>query len=232
MANMEERLEAVVVQAESDGEKWHTIVHGDENTNVSVESGDVPTVAKQLKDIRTAITGGVSDVVAEAENARDAAIVAKNSTEQIKSETNTIKSDVEKLKEDTLNIKNQATLIFNDISSATDTAVSTIQNESTTQVSIIQNNGETQVNAVNSAGNTQVANVKAEGKNQVALAKAQANQAKYYAESCARRHRSVPACLFRQIKKCRMVMSRCGTKTPLPAPDILIFLLSWLTQII
>ena len=99
MANMEERLEAVVVQAESDGEKWHTIVHGDENTNVSVESGDVPTVAKQLKDIRTAITGGVSDVVAEAENARDAAIVAKNSTEQIKSETNTIKSDVEKLKE-------------------------------------------------------------------------------------------------------------------------------------
>ena len=34
MANMEERLEAVVVQAESDGEKWHTIVHGDENTNV------------------------------------------------------------------------------------------------------------------------------------------------------------------------------------------------------
>ena len=57
MANMEERLEAVVVQAESDGEKWHTIVHGDENTNVSVESGDVPTIAKQLKDIRTAITG-------------------------------------------------------------------------------------------------------------------------------------------------------------------------------
>lgn len=185
MANMEERLEAVVVQAESDGEKWHTIVHGDENTNVSVESGDVPTVAKQLKDIRTAITGGVLDVVAEAENARDAAIAAKNSTGQIKSETNTIKSDVEKLKEDTLNIKNQANLIFNDISSATDTAVSIIQNESTTQVSIIQNNGETQVNAVNSAGNTQVANIKAEGKNQVALTQAQANQAKYYAESCA-----------------------------------------------
>lgn len=231
MANMEERLEAVVVQAESDGEKWHTIVHGDENTNVSVESGNVPTVAKQLKDIRTAITGGVSDVVAEAENARDAAITAQTSSEQIKSETNTIKSDVEKLKEDTLNIKNQANQIFNDISSATDTAVSTIQNESTTQVSIIQNNGETQVNAVNSAGNTQVANVKAEGKNQVALAQAQANQQNIM-QNPVRRHRSVPACLFRQIKKCQMVMNRCGTKTPLPAPDILIFLLSWLTQII
>ena len=225
MANMEERLEAVVVQAESDGEKWHTIVHGDENTNVSVESGDVPTVAKQLKDIRTAITGGVSDVVAEAENARDAAIVAKNSTEQIKSETNTIKSDVEKLKEDTLNIKNQANQIFNDISSATDTAVSTIQNESTTQVSIIQNNGETQVNAVNSAGNTPKVKIRLRWLKPKPIRQ-------NIMLNPVRRHRSVPACLFRQIKKCRMVMSRCGTKTPLPAPDILIFLLSWLTQII
>mgnify|MGYP001708880363 CR=1 FL=1 len=28
MANMEERLQAVVSQAEADGEKWHTIIHG------------------------------------------------------------------------------------------------------------------------------------------------------------------------------------------------------------
>lgn len=231
MANMEERLEAVVVQAESDGEKWHTIVHGDENTNVSVESGNVPTVAKQLKDIRTAITGGVSDVVAEAENARDAAITAQTSSEQIKSETNTIKSDVEKLKEDTLNIKNQANQIFNNISSATDTAVSTIQNESTTQVSIIQNNGETQVNAVNSAGNTQVANVKAEGKNQVALAQAQANQAKYYAESCAPAplgsRLSVPA--NKKVPDGYEPVWYKNTITRARYPD---FLLSWLTQII
>lgn len=28
MANMEERLQAVVSQAETDGAKWHTIIHG------------------------------------------------------------------------------------------------------------------------------------------------------------------------------------------------------------
>lgn len=52
MANMEERLEAAVSQVEVDGKKWHNIIHGDENTVVTTENGDVPTVAKQLKDIR------------------------------------------------------------------------------------------------------------------------------------------------------------------------------------
>ena len=55
---MEERLEAAVSQVEVDGKKWHNIIHGDENTVVPTENGDVPTVAKQLKDIRDNITGG------------------------------------------------------------------------------------------------------------------------------------------------------------------------------
>lgn len=185
MANMEERLEAVVTQAETDGSKWHTIVHGDENITVETENGDVPTVAKQLKDIRDAITGGVSDVVAEAESARDEAIAAKNTTNQLKNDTNIIKSDAERLKADTLNIKNQANQIFNNISSATDTAVLAIQTESTAQVSAIKNIGANQVSAVNTAGSTQVTNVQTEGQKQIAQTEAQVNQAKYYAESAA-----------------------------------------------
>ena len=185
MANMEERLEAVVTSAETDGSKWHAIVHGDENSTVETENGDVPTVAKQLKDIREAITGGVSDVVAEAERAKDEAIAARNATNQLKNDTNIIKSDTEQLKTDTLNIKNQANQIFNNISSATDTAVSTIQTESSAQISAIQNSGVTQISSVNSAGNTQIANVQAEGQKQIERAEAQASQARYYAESAA-----------------------------------------------
>ena len=185
MANMEERLETVVTQAEADGSKWHAIVHGDENSTIETENGDVPTVAKQLKDIREAITGGVSDVVAEAESARDEAIAARNATNQLKNDTNIIKSDTEQLKTDTLNIKNQANQIFNNISSAIDTAVSTIQTESSAQISAIQNSGVTQINSVNSAGNTQIANVQAEGQKQIERAEAQASQARYYAESAA-----------------------------------------------
>lgn len=183
--NMEERLQAVVSQAETDGTKWHTIVHGDENTSVPTERGNVPTVAKQLKDIRNAITGGVSDVVAEAEAARDEAIAAKNSTSQLKTQTNTIKAETAQLKADTLTIKNQAVEVFNNISTATDTSIATIQTETNAQISAIKNTSVNQISSINSTGTTQINNVKSEGTKQIELATKQANLSKYYAESCA-----------------------------------------------
>lgn len=193
---MEERLQAIVSQAETDGTKWHDIVHGDDSTTVPTENGDVPTVAKQLKDVRDAITGGVSDVVAEAEAARDEAIAAKNATNQLKTDTNTIKTETAQLKADTLVIKNQAVDVFNNISTATNTSISNIQTEASSQISTIKNTGATQVStinstatsqisSINSTGTTQVNNVKTEGANQIALATEQANLSKYYAESCA-----------------------------------------------
>ena len=196
MANMEERLQSVVSQAESDGSKWHTIVHGDEDTTVPTERGNVPTVAKQLKDIREAITGGVSDVVAEAEAARDEAVASKNATNQLKSQTNTIKTETAQLKADTLGIKNQAVEVFNNISTATDTSIQNIQTEGNSQISSIKNTGTTQIStinstatsqisSINSTGTTQVNRVKTEANNQIALATEQANLSKYYAESCA-----------------------------------------------
>lgn len=185
MANMEERLEAVVARAEVDGAKWHDIVHGDDSTTIATENGDVPTVSKQLKDIRNAITSGVADVVKQAEAARDEAIVAKNATTQLKNDTSSLKSDTEQLKSDTLVIKNQAVEVFNNISTATDTAIANIKTESDSQSSNLKNIGASQVASVKSAGATQISNVKTEGQKQISLAEAQANQAKYYAEACA-----------------------------------------------
>ena len=196
MANMEERLQTVVFQAETDGSKWHEIIHGDDKTTVPTEKGNVPTVSKQLKDIRTEITGGVSDVVAEAEAARDEAIAAKNATNQLKTQTNTIKTETAQLKTDVLGIKNQALEVFNNISTSTDTAISNIQTEASSQISSIKNTGSSQVSSINSTatsqissinstGTTQVNRVKTEANNQIALATEQANLSKYYAESCA-----------------------------------------------
>ena len=194
--NMEEKLQAVVSQAENDGTLWHTIIHGNNITTVSTENGNVPSVAKQLKDIRDAITGGVSDVVAEAEAARDEAIAAKNATNQLKTQTNTIKTETAQLKTDVLGIKNQALEVFNNISTSTDTSISNIQTEASSQISTIKNTGTTQIStinstatsqisSINSTGTTQVNRVKTEANNQIALATEQANLSKYYAEACA-----------------------------------------------
>ena len=66
--NMEERLQAVVSQAEMDGVKWHTIIHGNNTTTVPTESGNVPTVAKQLKDVHDEVVNGVVDYLASGVN--------------------------------------------------------------------------------------------------------------------------------------------------------------------
>ena len=248
MANMEEKLQAVVSQAESDSNKWHSIVHGNENMTIQTENGKVPTVAKQLKDIRDAITGGVSDVVAEAEAARDEAISAKNATNQLKSQTNTIKTETAQLKADTLSIKNQAVEVFNNISTSTDTAISNIQTEASAQISSIKNagtsqvstinstatsqistinsTGTTQVNTIKSTGTTQVNSIKSEGSNQIALATEQANLSKYYAESCA------PAPLGSRLsvpanKKVPDGYEPVWYKTPLPEQGIRTFSNNW-----
>ena len=64
----------------------HQIVNSDENTSITTEGGDVPSVAKKLKEIEATITTGVGATVAQAEAARDA-------TDVIKSETLVIKND-------------------------------------------------------------------------------------------------------------------------------------------
>ena len=183
--NMEERLQTVVSQAETDGQKWHMIIHGDDKTTVPTDNGNVPTVAKQLRDVREAITGGVLDVVAEAEAARDTAVAAQNETISLKNATDQIKTETQAIKEATQEIKASADAVFNNISTTTNSSIQTIQTETASQIALVKSTGSSQVSSVQAAGATQIADVNTEGQKQVALATAQANQARYYAESCA-----------------------------------------------
>lgn len=183
--NMEERLQTVVSQAETDGQKWHTIIHGDDKTTVPTDNGNVPTVAKQLRDVREAITGGVLDVVAKSELARDTAVAAKNETINLKNATDQIKTETQAIKEATQEIKASADAVFNNISTTTNSSIQTIQTETASQIALVKSTGSSQVSSVQAAGATQIADVNTEGQKQIALATAQANQARYYSESCA-----------------------------------------------
>lgn len=156
MANMEERLENVVTQTEIDSDKWHAIVHGDENSTIETENGNVPTVAKQLKDIREAITGGVADVVAEAESARDEAKSVRDNALTIKSEIEQLKTDTEEAAETAEGYKNMAQTTFNSISSAVSQGITDIQTETQNQIINIQTVGDTQVNRTQTAATEQI----------------------------------------------------------------------------
>lgn len=153
MANMEERLQAVVSQAEADGEKWHIIIHGNNATTVPTENGNVPTVAKQMKDVHDEVVNGVIDYMTECQTARDVAIQTKNETIAVKNETNTIKGDVTTLRNETESLKNQSQTVFNNIATATSSAVQTVQIEGATQVTNVQSAVAEQVAEATSQAN-------------------------------------------------------------------------------
>lgn len=112
MANIEENLTALVLGAEADASLWHTIIHGDSVTTVATENGNIPTVAKQLKDVRDELINGAEDYLgncrnlkSEAEQIQAQTRVIKSDTNRIKEQTSVLKSDVETLKSQTENLK-------------------------------------------------------------------------------------------------------------------------------
>ena len=51
MPNMQERLETAIERTETDSSLFHDVVHGPDTATVTTENGQVPTVAKALKDV-------------------------------------------------------------------------------------------------------------------------------------------------------------------------------------
>ena len=136
--NMEERLQAVVSQAETDGTLWHTIVHGNNSTTVSTENGKVPSVAKQLKDVRDELINGAADYLGSCLQAKTETTAVRDNALVIKSQIEELKADTQEFRNTAENYKNMAQTTFNSISSAVSKGISDIQTEGTKQVSNVQ----------------------------------------------------------------------------------------------
>lgn len=77
MVNMQERLDAAVLTAEETTQKFYQVVHGNDHETIFVDSGEIPTVSKALKDIRESISTGSNDIVQKAIQAKEIAVQAK-----------------------------------------------------------------------------------------------------------------------------------------------------------
>lgn len=173
--NMEEQLREVVEKATLDGQKWHAIVHGNDTSEVDTENGKVPSVSKQLKDIRDEITGGISDVVFDAREARDEAIAAKNESQLLKQTYETLKSETKSFRDEAEIFKDISQTTFNNIASATTTAVSEVRQEGSTQIVLLQNEATEKITEVQTEGGVQIA----QATEQANRAKAEANLVNY-----------------------------------------------------
>lgn len=63
-------LQEAVVRVQADSQILHQIVHGDNQSIVPTEGGNVKTVAKAIKDIEDTIQEGLSDLGAAGATAR------------------------------------------------------------------------------------------------------------------------------------------------------------------
>lgn len=136
MPNLEERLQAVVSQSETDSSKWHTIVHGDDTTTIPTENGNVPSVAKQLKDVRAEIINGLEDYVGDCRQAKADTLQIKSETQIIKNETNTLKGQTKTLRDEAETFKDLSQTTYNSIASATAASISQVQAEGAVQVAL------------------------------------------------------------------------------------------------
>ena len=81
---IETDLRVAVSRADADSRLLHDIVHGDADTTVTTEGGTVKTVAKAIDDVEVSVAAAastVTDGVADAEAARDAAAAARDAAQ-------------------------------------------------------------------------------------------------------------------------------------------------------
>ena len=83
MTSMRDKLSSAVNSAEADSSLFHNIVHGNDTTVISTEGGQVPSVAKAIKDICATITNESNNIVeiaqTAAQTASEKAIICKES---------------------------------------------------------------------------------------------------------------------------------------------------------
>ena len=81
---IETDLRAAVSRADADSRVLHDIVHGDATETVTTEGGTVKTIAKAIGDVEASVAAAastVTDGVADAEAARDAAAAARDAAQ-------------------------------------------------------------------------------------------------------------------------------------------------------
>jgi hypothetical protein len=78
-------LQAAVTRVQADSQILNDIVHGDNQTIVMTEGGEVKTVAKAIKDIEDTIQNGLTDLGAAGQQLVDAVAVAEDHRNQAQS---------------------------------------------------------------------------------------------------------------------------------------------------
>ena len=104
MPNMQERLETAIERTETDSSLFHNMVHGTDTQTVTTEGGEVPTMAKALKDVRNELYGQASSLVnlaqAAADDAANSVLLAQAEVQNARAEVANTRQEGQRAKEE------------------------------------------------------------------------------------------------------------------------------------
>ena len=108
---MQERLEIAIERTETDSSLFHNMVHGTDTQTVPTEGGEVPTMAKALKDVRDELYGQASSLVnmaqAAADDAANSVLLAKAEVQNAKTEVQNAKQEVRNAQAEVVNAQTE-----------------------------------------------------------------------------------------------------------------------------
>ena len=111
MPNMQERLEIAIERTETDSSLFHNMVHGTDTQTVPTEGGEVPTMAKALKDVRDELYGQASSLVnmaqAAADDAANSVLLAQAEVQNAKAEVQNAKQEVRNAQAEVVNAQTE-----------------------------------------------------------------------------------------------------------------------------
>ncbi len=175
-------METTIDTAESNLDKLHQIINGDENTTVETDNGPISSIAKHLKEIRAELTQGVDEIVGTALSAKEIILEAQSDITTKYEEIQTIRSNLDEIVTNITAINERFVNSIDEFEITLNEAITSINDtkDSGIEAVNVQLNTEKEalVAELNQETNDEIKRVQTEGQKQINLAIAQADRAK------------------------------------------------------
>ncbi len=180
-------METTIETAESNLDKLHQVINGDENTSVETENGPISSIAKHLKEIRAELTQGVDEIVGTALSAKEIILEAQSDVTSEHEVINQIKADIDAIVINITAINERFVNSIDEFETTLNEAITSINDTKDSGIETVssQLNSEKDrlIAELNTETDSEINRVQSEGQQQIAAATTQAERAKNEADA-------------------------------------------------
>ena len=180
-------METTIETAESNLDKLHQVINGDENTTIETDNGPISSIAKHLKEIRVELTQGVDEIVGTALSAKEIILEAQSDVTSKHESINAIKANIDEIVTNITAINERFVNSIDEFETTLNEAIASINNTRDNGIEAVNNQLNTEkdklIAELNKETDSEVSRVQNEGQQQIDAAIAQAERAKNEADA-------------------------------------------------